>query len=644
MGDIPETIGRFEIIDIVGKGAMGIVYRARDPNIDRTIAIKTIKTAEIEDAADGEELIQRFRREVQTAGILTHSNIVTIYDVGQKDDLHWIAMEFVDGPSLAKIIEDRVVLPLQDVLAIFVKICSAVDFAHKRGIIHRDLKPANILLTEDWEPKIADFGIARVSSSTMTRTGVILGTPSYMSPEQITGQSIDGRSDIFALGIILYELVTGERPFMGENPTTIMYKIVHSDPLDPNAVNLALPKGLSDIVMKALAKNPQERYQTAGQMANDLVSLVRSSPEFAVATSRLDMPTAAIGSAEISTAFDRYQSVEAPGRAKGRSPLLWIVISIIVLAGVIGGGLYFLSQGGLGGGILSGGGSSVAGGEAPVPTLTKKITVNSEPEGASISVDGEQQVGLTPAAITISKPKGSVVAIVVEKDCLGAEAQITVEDEEPLEQTFVLETQHREISIASTPEGADIRVDGEQLGKTPAQLDIECGKEYQLQLAASGYRSANLTLNWESEPVNATLERLSPGTIALQGSYPVAIYRGRSRLAAGTNSVSLQPGTYNLRLVNSEYFLDMNITIEVREGQRHQAQLPGLGSLWVFANPPDAEIVIDGQNLGQVLPIRDKPIAAGTHEIKFVWQNGEKTQRFEVKAGERSQVREVLEQ
>ena len=483
MATSPEKIGRYEVIELIGKGAMGVVYKARDPNIDRVVAIKAVKTSEILDTPEGEELIQRFKREVQTAGTLTHANIVTIYDGGRDSELHWIAMEYVDGPNLEQINKDRIVLPLHDILAIFVKVCSAVDFAHRRGIIHRDLKPANIMLTQDWEPKIADFGIARVSSSTKTRTGIILGTPSYMSPEQITGQQLDTRSDIFSLGIVLYELITGERPFLGDNPTTIMYKIVHSDPLEPTTVNLTLPKGLSDIVMKALAKNPQDRYQTAGKMAGDLIDLVKNTPELSASTSRLDMPTAILSTGEISNSFDRYQPVAAPGTSKRRKPVLLMLFLLAVIVGVVVGGAYLLSQSGGSGGGRGPQPAAAVVGEVATQEVTKLISIVG-PEGAEIYVDGELREETAPAEIGITRPAGARVSLRLESDCQEAEEVVEFEDDEGFQWTGQMRPRSGEFSITSEPEGAVIRIGGEERGRTPATLEVECGAE--VVLAASG--------------------------------------------------------------------------------------------------------------------------------------------------------------
>ncbi|MBM3791683.1 MAG: serine/threonine protein kinase, partial [Acidobacteria bacterium] len=264
-----SRIGRYEIERELGRGAMAVVYRAQDPLIGRVVAIKTIRV-EGGTGMEEEQLRQRLYREAQSAGNLNHPNIVTIYDIGQEGELSFIAMEFVDGETLEHWLSHHPIPPLEQTLAIIEQVASGLGFAAARGIIHRDIKPGNILLDPDLRPKIADFGIAKLSLSKMTQTGAVMGTPSYMSPEQAMGHELDGRSDLFSLGIIFYEMLTGERPFSGTNPTTIIYKILHEDPVPPRALNVTLHSGIDGIVRRMLCKDPALRYQECGEFIRDL--------------------------------------------------------------------------------------------------------------------------------------------------------------------------------------------------------------------------------------------------------------------------------------------------------------------------------------------------------------------------------------
>ena len=264
-----ERIGRYEVEKELGAGAMAVVYKAVDPLIGRTVAIKTIKI-DANIGLEHEELRQRFYREAQNAGNLNHPNIVTIYDIGAAGNVDYIAMEFVEGESLQDWIAKNPIPPLQQTVAIIEQIASGLDFAASRGIIHRDIKPANILLTLDMKAKIADFGIAKISTSKFTQTGAVIGTPSYMSPEQAMGKTLDGRTDIFSLGVIFYEMLTGEKPFTGTNSSTIIYKILHEEPVQPQQLNVTLHPAFNEIVGRMLAKDPDRRYQSCAQLIQDL--------------------------------------------------------------------------------------------------------------------------------------------------------------------------------------------------------------------------------------------------------------------------------------------------------------------------------------------------------------------------------------
>lgn len=261
--------GRYQIMGELGRGSMGVVYKGFDPLIGRTVAIKTMLTETLP-AAEFEEYKARFQREAQAAGILTHPNIVTVYDFGEDSGVLFLAMEFLEGESLQHLVEKQGVLPIETVLPMYEQVCSALDAAHSHKIVHRDVKPANIMILESGLVKMTDFGIAKIMHTGMTQAGQILGTPNYMSPEQVKGRSVDGRSDIFSLGVILYELITGEKPFGGQNITTVIYKIINENPIPPRELDPTLHLGLSYVIQKALAKNPEERYQTCRALADDL--------------------------------------------------------------------------------------------------------------------------------------------------------------------------------------------------------------------------------------------------------------------------------------------------------------------------------------------------------------------------------------
>ena len=269
-----ETVtkaGRYEITGELGRGAMGVVYKAVDPVIGRTVAVKTIRLSEEGTGLKRPELLARFQTEARAAGLLTHPNIVVVFDAGEEDGLYYITMELVEGKSLQALLDGGHSFPLPRTLRIMEQTCCALQFAHERNVVHRDIKPANLMLTADDTVKITDFGTAKILQfGSMQQTSHVMGTPSYMSPEQVKGRAVDGRSDIFSLGVMLYEMVTGEKPFPGQNITTVIYKIVNEDPVPPRQIDPSIHPGISAVVMNALAKEPEQRYQSCRQMLEDL--------------------------------------------------------------------------------------------------------------------------------------------------------------------------------------------------------------------------------------------------------------------------------------------------------------------------------------------------------------------------------------
>jgi len=272
----PERLGKYEIRSVLGKGAMGIVYKAFDPHIERFVAIKTIRkdTVEPELAA---QYMARFKNEAKAAGRLQHPNIVSVYEYGEDDKVTFIAMEYVEGAGLREYLNRRASFDFGQLAALMEQLLDALEFAHARGVVHRDIKPSNLIITNAAQLKVADFGIARVDTSNLTMVGMTIGTPPYMSPEQIRGFEVDHRSDLFSTGIVLYELLTGERPF-GGNLESVTYKICHDDPEPPSKRSaLKLPVEVDHLVAKALAKEPEARFQDARSFHDELREVARMS-------------------------------------------------------------------------------------------------------------------------------------------------------------------------------------------------------------------------------------------------------------------------------------------------------------------------------------------------------------------------------
>ena len=359
MPDI-DHIGKYEIRREIGRGAMGVVYEAYDPMIKRVVALKTIRQDQLS-GEDAVQMVNRFRREAHAAGRLNHPNIVSIYDFGEEGGIWYIAMEFVQGRELKACFEANERFRIPDVVKIMTQMLGALDYSHRQGVIHRDIKPANIFLLKDGSVKVGDFGIAHIEASNLTQVGTVLGTPSYMSPEQIMGLPVDGRSDLFSAGVILYQFLTGERPFSGSAATT-MQKVLKEDPLPPSSLNIQVLPVMDSVVRKALAKNADERYQTAQEFADavgaaaattaSLAAAARAGSSDATIIVPLDAATpnpatGGSGAASPPATPARPQSPAPPppagaSTASPRNPALVVVIVAAAIA--IGAGAWFAYQ------------------------------------------------------------------------------------------------------------------------------------------------------------------------------------------------------------------------------------------------------------------------------------------------------------
>lgn len=346
-----EMLGKYEIRQVLGKGAMGTVYEGYDPIIARHVAIKTVKLPDPDDAEAQEELA-RFKREAQAAGRLSHPNIVGVFDYGETPELAYIVMEFVDGMTLKHVLDKGERFKIPEIVWVMEGLMAGLQFSHGRGVVHRDIKPANIMLTKAGVVKIADFGIARIESSSMTQAGTMLGTPSYMSPEQFMGQTVDARTDLYSSGVMLYQLLTGEKPFDG-GLTAIMHKVLHTEPPAPSALSVNVSPALDAVVKKAMAKRPEDRFASADDFAKALREAYEAKPAPAenfslgqddfghgeatmVAPRRPAEPAAAPPPAPAPT--------PAPAAKKGPSPMLLGGGAILLLA-ILGGGGYALLGG-----------------------------------------------------------------------------------------------------------------------------------------------------------------------------------------------------------------------------------------------------------------------------------------------------------
>ncbi len=562
-----QSIGRYEILNELGRGAMGLVYKAKDPTIGRIVAIKTMRIDL--HGTEAEDLLRRFRNEAQAVGLLNHPNIVTIYDAGEQDNVFYIAMEFIEGTTLHQLMSQRRVLGTEDVIRLSRQICAGLDYAHSHNIVHRDVKPANIMITANGTVKIMDFGIAK-TGGTVTSTGQVLGTPNYMSPEQVKGKPLDGRSDLFSFGVLLYEMLTGEKPFVGQNVTTIIYKIVNESPIPPRDLDVTIHPGLSMVVTKALSKAPDERYQSGADLVRDLENYKTLGPRLGIASTPISAGAAAASQGDKTTVLPMKvvggatarvpAAVAAPAPAKAPVPLplpkpavlakahkrnmvIVVMAAVLVLGSFIGGFVYSRSrakmrqleadlqkqqelqkQQDLQKGPQQQTAEQAAQKNVVVAVIKpesvkKKASTSpnryfahqgelrfvSQPDGAKVEVDGwSEPTWITP--FKASNLAEGQHTIVFSKPGFGREARtvkVTAGKSDQL--NVILNPAVATIRVDSTPQNAAIFVDGQDTGKTtPADITMEKG-EHKVLVRKRGYKDATTALTFvEGQKYNYT--------------------------------------------------------------------------------------------------------------------------------------------
>ena len=660
----PSRLGRFEILREIGKGAMGQVFLANDPKIERKVAIKTIVLPPGTSEEEARETSRRFLREAQAAGRLLHPNIVTIFDVGEEGGVSFIAMEFIEGETLEKYTRPDSVLPLKRVQDLIAQAADALDYAHQNHIVHRDIKPANLMVLRGGVLKVTDFGLAKSPSANLTQAGVLLGTPSYMSPEQIEGRELDGRSDLFSLGVVLYELLTGVRPFDGESISTIIYRVLYEDPRPPAAHNAALPPEVNAILEKALAKDKEKRYATGGEMSADLAqafaglppeTLSRPFPAVArqVATARA-AGTAAAGPT-LRERRDRRGgrvargqpaspgTVAEPGFAARHSFKIAAVVVIAAVGLVVFPRLVNRMEQGRGPAPgarasdgrpapgTSGGGGGVAtslAGTAGGPGVVS-VDVSTIPRGGNIRLDS------TPLAeprvvLSLADPKAH--DIVAEAGCRRAVAAMTAADLASSKGNLVMEPKPRreEVMIASEPPGARIRLNGHDTGKlTPAVLALDGCEERSLTLEREDFRPWSASFNADDD-FDAMVESLKKiklvpvpvGNVVVKRpqEYDLDVYEGDRRIGRAGEMLSLTEGKHTLIFKNDKLFVKETVQVAVEGGRSTTPLLtfPGVGSLTVQAQPSNCKVFVDGVYV-DVTPVLEYPISSGGHRVKVVF-------------------------
>jgi serine/threonine-protein kinase len=556
-----EKIGRYEIVGQLGTGAMGVVYKAMDPMIGRTVALKTVRL----DAhgAETSELLQRFRNEARMAGVLNHPNIVSIHDADEINGLFYMAMEYIEGKTLRQLLSEERVLPMEQVLELSRQIAAGLDAASREQVVHRDIKPANIMILANGSLKIMDFGIAKAVAGVTTSKGAVLGTPSYMSPEQIRGQFLDGRSDLFSFGVILYEMVTGARPFAGDNIGVILKKIVHEEPIPPRESNPAIHPGLERVLLKALAKSPEQRFQRGAELVHALENYesfeTESRSTTVPASATESATTASTTAAAPQQSSDGTEAVGAPAMSATatRKPvavfkftsLLAVVAGFLAVIVLVLGAVVYLkykqtnrtgeeqsqaqarrsetaekapspllpqtaappaplpSPTPLADGSPD---EAISSSNEPAPAATSlgELVVSTDPDGAEVKIDGKGQSWRTP--FTASGVSLGPHTLTFNKNGYAAETRVIEVHAD--QRAFLRVSMNLLIptSIGSDPAGAAIVIDGKVVSQvTPAQVMLSRGA-HNITLRKTGFQEAVANIDVREDQVSRFAPTLKP--------------------------------------------------------------------------------------------------------------------------------------
>ena len=546
-----EKIGRYQVLERVGKGGMGVLYRGFDPVLDREVAIKLMHADFSEDT---EQMRPRFYREARAAAKLNHRNIVTIFEFAEESNVPYIVMEFLKGTPLGARMNTQPPLTIDDKLNVVAQLCDGLSYAHEQGVVHRDVKPDNVFILEDGQVKLLDFGIAKLQTSTLTRQGDVLGSASYMSPEQVGGsESVDGRADIFSTGVVLYELLTGKKPFEGDSPTAVIVKILKDDPNPIDAAATGLPAEVIAAVMKALQKDPANRFQTADAMGRELQNIRKGLHPSA---SKPNMDETRFASTQVLRAlhedFEKSRLGGKPGDATAEMTRAviaeeprsrgWVVpagVAAVVLVAAIGGYAMF--------------------GRTPPPAAP--IASNNPPASDTAAKPPlEPSASATPAPATPAPP-----------------APVT----------------------SAAPTVAD-----------PGPAPSRGGRG-----AAGGTTTARGAATGAAErpaPSAPTIE------VTLTGGYAFEVVDGSRVISAAATSHELKQQVGKALLLRApQYFLNQTVRVEGSANQPFEFAVPGLGSLAVRSTQETCDVAIQNKKLGNP-PLTVKEIAAGSYKVDLV--------------------------
>ncbi len=597
-----ENLGRYTIIEELERGTMGRVFLAHDPQLDRQVAIKTVQILGALPAGDRADARSRFVREARAAGRLNHPNLVTIHDVDESEGLLYIVMEHVEGRTLDAFTSQGELLPPALVTDLVAEAAEGFDYLHGGGVVHRDVKPANLIRVGDRRVKIADFGLALPSESESSQDDAPGGTPSYMSPEQVRGEAPDGRSDLFSLGCVLFELLGGRKPFPGDSVASVIYRIVNEEPVDLPGH----PETLSAFLRKALAKSPSERFQTGKEFAVGLRAAVADGTESALRDTHGERGR-----------DDTEPAVPPPPRRRPRrsSVAPFVIGALVIIVGAAGAAYLLNDRLGI---------------ELPVEppkTVWWEATVRTEPPGLEVLLDGQALDTLDGGTVRFPStgPHGLLSAT---HGCRTAEHRLGPADAGG-ELVLVMDPVAMSWEIAPDVTGATVALNGKTIGTTPTELALDLCADNELKLQAAGFRPVTIEIPRGTTPTEArsllfdlALARIPRGKLELpKADIDLVYYVDGSRMKKGVREVELEEGEHVIRVKNEYHWLDRTSTVQVVGDRTVGVDLGSmtLASLVVQAYPSNCKVYLRRPS-GRWKYIDETParrnLATGKYEVK----------------------------
>jgi tRNA A-37 threonylcarbamoyl transferase component Bud32 len=635
-----ERLGRFKVIGTLGQGAMGIVYKAVDEVIDRTVAIKTLRLGQDLSEAQIAEFKHRFRLEAQLAGKLSHPNVVTIYDVGEAGDLSYIAMEFVDGKTLEYLIAHQPpnwesLQSIEFMMEVMLQTCDGLNFAHEQNVTHRDIKPANIIISKNGHVKIMDFGIAKISSSTGTAVGTIIGTPGYMSPEQIAGRTVDERSDIFSLGTVFYELLTGKKAFTGNNITEVMYKVMNENPTPVQVVNPLIPPVFDNIISRSLRRNADERYRSVDLMARD----IRKIKQTIQLSRTIYVDGDLVGPHDTVPFLQRLGIKDLRKVILGLSAYGLLMTVLMVVAFWTGGGRF----------------DRIARSLTSVQPASMRLAVNVPDaeiflddtrlanRGGSVRLDtvtvGEHK--LTIRREGYETYQTALVFGVGESKDVNATLLLA-----PSEIPANVDTSY--LTVTSDPPMARVETStGRFVGYTPFEEHMFPGGKYTLLIHRPDHFTSKRDVSLRRNRVSSIDVRLEKhkGTVSLEGLQPAGASlfvhnRALPRTGRG-NAYRISVGEQVVTVKADGYVpVEKKLTI-VRDSTilLTDSLSPTFGMLWVKSNPSGAEVFLNGtdRSVGRT-PFLAGPLVAHGHTVKLSLRSESRARQVRVVQNDTTEV------